>query len=229
MLCRLAAIATLACGAVAHANEVDCGSLDNAYGPYDYTNADHRANKIPIVDTNHFLPEIEALIRVPNGLGSIMNNLDYTLRAVPNHHRALASVALYSLRGMPQESYRTADCYFDRALRFKPDDGVVHGIYASYLQRKGKFAEAETEYREALRLLPQDNSEVRYNLGLLYSDPKFTDAKKLEQAKQYAIEAYTLGYPLRGLRNRLARAGKWTAADDTKVFKSADTATATPR
>src|SRR4249919_1218189 len=118
--CALLLGIVLATTGIAHASEIDCGSLENAYGPYDYTNAYDRANKIPIVEGAHFQPEVEALIRSPT-VGTLMGALDYTLRAVPNHHRALAAVARYALGGGSREKFYSAECYFDRAMRFKPD------------------------------------------------------------------------------------------------------------
>ncbi len=67
-------LACLISAPAAFAGELDCGSLENAYGPYDYTNPDHRANKIPIVEGAHFQPEIEALLRSPTGLGTVIGN-----------------------------------------------------------------------------------------------------------------------------------------------------------
>lgn len=220
ILCRFLCLAMLA-GTPAFADEAECGSLQNAYGPFDYTNAEHRADKIPIVDVNHFQPEIEALIGSPGGLGTIMGALDYTLRAVPNHHRALATLAQYTLRGGSRENFRSTECYFDRAMRFKPDDGMVYLTFGGYLSRKHEYAQAEKQYATALALLP-DSSEGHYNLGLLY-----LETGRPEKAKEEALLAYQLGYPLRGLRNRLARAGAWSERDDAAVFRKAEAATTT--
>jgi Tfp pilus assembly protein PilF len=194
---------------VASAGEIDCGALENAYGPYDYTNPDHRKNKIPIVEGAHFYHEVESLTSAT--LGSVYGNLDYTLRAVPNHHRALMAVARYQLQGGDTTGFRSAECYFDRAMRFKPDDGTVYLVYGIYLAKKKDFKGAEEAYLRATELLPE-SPEPTYNLGLLY-----VDTAQLDKAKERAIKAYSLGYPLDGLRNKLKRLGKWDTKDDAAV------------
>src|SRR5882672_10328606 len=64
-----------------------CGALPNAYGPFDYR-IEH--DKLAIVEAYHFTSQVELLIRGQSGaLGA---DLDYTLRAAPNHHRALVAM-----------------------------------------------------------------------------------------------------------------------------------------
>jgi len=227
-LAALAATAILQLGAglrPAHADEAECGSLRNAYGPFDYRSEDNRKNKIPIVEGAHFQPEVEAL-----QLGGpiyftpydLIGGLDYTLRAIPNHHRALASLARYALRGWKTEPFRTPECYFDRAIRFQPEDGDVRLIFGSYLHRKKNYKAAEEQYAAARELMP-DSVELSYNLGLLY-----VDTGELSKAKTEAIRAYALGYPLPGLKDKLKRARSWTEADEEAVvqFRKAATETA---
>jgi hypothetical protein len=44
----------------AHAlSEMECGSLRNSYGPYDYTNPRHVAENLPIVEVAHFNANVE--------------------------------------------------------------------------------------------------------------------------------------------------------------------------
>src|SRR4051794_345698 len=118
----LAAAVALGAGVPAHSqyfNDEDCGALKNAYGPFDYRTGQAQ---LAVVDSNHFTPEVENLKRGENA--TIGGDLDYTLRASPNHHRALMSLTNYAVRmnttkapNMP----RSVDCYFDRARRFAPD------------------------------------------------------------------------------------------------------------
>lgn len=182
---------------------MDCGALRNHYGPFDYTNADHYANNLPVVERRHFTLEVEALVR--GETGSIELDLNYTLRTFPNHHRALYAVAKLQLRSgfRRMRDYLTADCYFDRAMRFKPDDAKVRMLYGLYLHKKGNFDEAMLRYKEALVAVP-DDIELHYNIGLLYCDLKDYPA-----AIPHAQTAYAAGYPLPGLRNRLIKAGAW--------------------
>ena len=187
---------------IAQALPLDCGNLNNAYGPFDYTNGEHFIEKLPIVEEGHFNSDVETLT---SGLsGTIMGDLDYTLRAFPNHHRALNAMGKYKLQKKQDiEEYLSAECYFARAIAFKPEDGVVYQIYAIYLHKSGKVAEAEKQYFTALRFQPE-SSEIHYNLGLLYYDKS-----NYQLALDHAQKAYALNYPLEGLKRLLIRKGVW--------------------
>ena len=185
-----------------------CGSLENAYGPYDYTNPDDFAKKLPIVEHAHFTSSVENLIR--GHKGTIESDLDYTLRAFPNHHRALYAMALFQLRTPynPRSGYYSIECYFQRATQFKPGDGTVRMLNGIYLHKKGAKKEALAKYQEALKIMP-DSPDLNYNFGLLYFDEKNYDL-----AAAYAKKAYARGYPLPGLKNNLGRIGLWQEASD---------------
>lgn len=195
---------------VTMAGELDCGSLENAYGPYDYTNAQHRAEKIPIVEVGHFNDDVRTLRKGQSGTDPL-GDLDYTLRAVPNHHAALDAVARYFINGGTAGRYRTAECYFDRAIRFKPDDGTTYLIYGVYLHRKKQLAPAEQQYLRALELLGE-SADAHYDIALLY-----VDMGQWEKAKTHALKAYEFAHPLQGLKRRLREHGLWSAADDQAV------------
>ena len=105
-----------------------CGGLANGYGPFDYRI--ERNGRLPIVDGAHFTPQVEFLIKGDRGY--LGQDLDYTLRASPNHHRALASVANWGVRtkgAQPPTLPRPVECYFDRAFRFQPDDTVPRLLF----------------------------------------------------------------------------------------------------
>lgn len=187
----------------------NCGSLQNAYGPYDYSNASDRANKLPIVEQFHFDAGIEQLkghLTKAGGVPQLGSDIDYTLRAFPNHHRALWAMVRYNLEKseLTQTPMRyTVDCYFDRAMRFKPEDPVVHMIYGMYLQKVHRNDESAARYEEALDMSP-DSAEAHYNYGLL-----LVEMGKFDEALVHAKRAYELGHPLPGLRNKLEAAGHW--------------------
>jgi Flp pilus assembly protein TadD len=185
------------------ADSMSCGDLSNAYGPYDYADPLDKAQRLTIVENYHFTPEVETLRAGKSG--SLASDIDYTLRAFPNHHRALWSVAQLELRNKgPLREFRSAECYFDRALRWRPNDPMVHTVYAIFLSRRGDTKGALARYKEALSLAP-DNAEVNYNAGLLYFE-----LNDLESARKHAKIAYDLGYPLPGLKNKLKQKNMWT-------------------
>ncbi|WP_147302619.1 tetratricopeptide repeat protein [Thalassotalea euphylliae] len=172
--------------------------LQNAYGPWDFTNPAH-SSKLPIVLGAHFTSNVEKL--KSGQTGKLIADIDYTLRAIPNYHRALYAMAKHqriekmAFRNI--DKYYTADCYFKRALYFQPNDAISHMIYAIHLQQTQRLEEAKEHYRVALTLLPE-NPEINYNAGLLYV--KLGD---LVKARQHAEVAYQQGYPLQGLAKQI--------------------------
>jgi hypothetical protein len=120
----------------AEVNDFVCGSLENAYGPFDY-----RTDKkqLPVVDHFHFRPQVENLVK--GTTGSVGADIDYTLRAFPNHHRALMAMVRLGDKARtdkPAGASHSVECYLQRAARFRADDGMVSMIYATYLAKKGR-------------------------------------------------------------------------------------------
>ena len=102
-----------------------CGNpFVNAYGPYDYRT--NQGPQLKIVEDYHFTPEVEGLIRGVSG--ALAGEIDYTLRAFPNHHRALAAMMNLSAK-MKSNTLKganwTVECYFTRALAFRNDDQIA--------------------------------------------------------------------------------------------------------
>ena len=186
------------------ADEATCGTLRNAVGPFDFRTPN--VDMLRTVEDYHFTLEVESLKK--GATGQVGGDIDYVLRAFPNHPRALAAmVALRFKSGTdrPLGAKWPVPCYFERAVRFVPDDGRVRTIYGVYLLRLDRPAEAIEEFKSAATL-GEDGVNLHYNAGLAYFD--IGDyALSLEHAKK----AYALGLTLPGLRNKLEKAGKWTA------------------
>lgn len=194
--------AALALPSLAGAEEY-CGPLfDRHYGPFDYRT---ERSQLEVVEYAHFTQSVEA--GIAGNTDYLGGDLSYTLRASPNHHRALTTLARIALRDktpkIPHMKW-PVECYFLRAERYTPDDPFVYSIYASWLYGTGKLDKALTKYKQAVELDPA-NAANNYNIGLVY-------LKKgdFENAKMHAHKAYSLGYPLPGLKNQLIKAGKWT-------------------
>lgn len=203
MIRRILPVAALFMTTIACAQAIDeCGSLQNAYGPYDYTSLEQRRSKLPIVESGHFNSDVENLIRGQSG--KIYEDLEYTLRAFPNHPRALWAMSRLHLREGTKRlagGLYTIECWFDRAIRMNADDSTVRYIFGMYSHKSGNFEEAAANYLRALSL-DDGYAEVHYNLGLLY-----LETGQIELAKEQAIEAYRLGYPLPGLKRKLKESG----------------------
>ena len=180
-----------------------CGSLTNHYGPFDYRT--ERTGRLRIVEGAHFTPEVEAVIRGHTS-AYVGDDLSFTLRTSPNHHRALlAAVRLGERTKSPQPPHLefSIECYFDRAIRFQPDDTVVRSLYAQYLGKSGRAAEAAKQLQTATALA-KDNPLTHYNIGLVYFE-----LKDYDHALAQAHKAAELGYVRPELPDRLKQVGKW--------------------
>lgn len=187
----------------AYAQAFLCGDLKNHFGPFDYRSA--RPEDRNIVERAHFPPKVESL-RKGNTSITPGGDISYTLSVFPNHHRALMAMmklAKLEKKDKPRDSSYTVECWLDRAERFQPEDQMVKALYGIHLSEKRKKKEALAKLNEALELgAPSPN--IDYNIGLI-----FFDLGEFEKSLQSAHRAYTGGFSLPGLRNKLTRAGKW--------------------
>lgn len=139
-------------------------------------------------------------------------DLDFVLKRFPNHPVALMKV---SDLAMKMQDASIAMKYFERALSLYPQYPDTHIIYGVFLQKMGKTDEAIEKYKKALQINP-NMSEAHYNLGLAYFEKK-----KYALARKHAIQAYQLGYPLPGLRNKLKRVKAWREDAMSETSKEA--------
>lgn len=202
ILCVFVAMSALA-GPLQAANY--CGELvfgHGAYGPFDYRKRSE--GHLDVVEQAHFKPDVESGSRsIANWVG---DDLSYTLLAIPNHHRALGTLVKIAVGAKTLHIAHMkypVECYFNRAIRYVPDDGMVRAIYADYLFRVKQPEKALEMLKQAIDLEPE-NAAINYNLGLMYM--KKSD---YQQAAIYAHKAYGLGFPLPGLKKMLVEAGKW--------------------
>lgn len=190
---------------------VDCYGGKGGYGPFDYIT---ERREIKIVEDYHFTPKTEHLNDTASRLDG---DLNYTLRAIPNHHRALWARSRFYLQKRGRSNHLTLmaeeqsqqgnpppECYFQRAKAFNPNDAMVPTIFGIYLHKLGKLQAALTEYQQAEEKLP-NHAELIYNMGLLYFD-----MEDVGKAHEYADRARELGYPLDGLHKKISstEAGK---------------------
>lgn len=200
-LCVLACFVFYGSAAQADVDEFSCGALQNAYGPYDYRSD---KDKLGVVESFHFTPEVATLTRGKSG--HIGGDLDYTLRAFPNHPRALMAMVQLAEREKKAKVFGaqfSVECYFHRAIRFRADDPTAKMIYANYLVKNGRSKDALKQINDAASL-SNSNTSLDYNIGLVY-----LELKEYDKALVYAHKAYLAGFPLPGLRDRLKRVGKW--------------------
>ena len=193
----------LPAGAATSAAGPDCAPYVPHKPGGDYTNADDREG-LTVVEQYHFTPSVEGLTK--GASGPLGGDIGYTLDRFPNHHRALAAMTRLALRDKnrkPHGARYTIDCYFERAVQFRPKDAKVRSLFGSYLLALGQ-AEAALEQLEQAATLEPENPTAHYNLGLLYLKKKDYD-----KARASAAKAYGMGFPLPGLKNKLVAAGQW--------------------
>jgi tetratricopeptide (TPR) repeat protein len=181
----------------------DCPPFNNTVTGGDYTNPEHRS-RLDVVERFHFTPQVERLERGQSGY--IGGDIGYTLEHFANHHRALSSLSRLALReksSRPKGAKYSIECYFERAIRYRPDDARVRAIFGGYLLALGQQDAALVQLEEAARLEP-GNATNQYNLGLVY-----VRKQDYAKARDAARLAYQLGFPLPGLKNKLVAAGQW--------------------
>ena len=181
-----------------------CGDPSrNHFGPWDYRTA--RKEDLRIVEEAHFTPRIEQL-QALHGARVLSADMSYTLDVFPNHHRALMAITRLAERDgtdKPQMSNHTIDCWYDRAVRFRPDDTVVRVLYAQYLGKRKLTDQANDQLNVAVTHA-KDNPFSHYNIGVMYFQ-----LGNHERALQQAHKAIALGMTRPELPDMLKREGKW--------------------
>ena len=194
------------------------------FGPFDYYDLKNTpSNALPLVESGHFGPKTQDLARQKNWC-FYWGDLDYTLRAFPNHPGALVAMADFlrehqSCAKPPAEKRsavdlakelesgtwqeKDADYYFRQALKFRPQYAATRVLYARYLQTERRRDKALNTLLEAEKLDPQ-SADVHYYLGLYYLEKGDN-----EKAKLHGEKAYRFGQSLPDLRDKLTKAGLW--------------------
>lgn len=182
---------------------IDCGNpFVNAYGPFDYRTATPEQKKL--VESIHFTQGVETLRS--GATGKVASDLDYTLRAFPNHPRALTAMVRLAARDrtpVPAGAQWPMECYLERAVQFAPDDMAVRQIRGTYYATVGRNEDAVRDLQAVVEKHP-DNATAHYNLGLAHFALKQYDAAVAD-----ARRAAALGLQLEGLKKKLKAAGKW--------------------
>lgn len=200
-----------ACNGFAQTSVCDI-QLGGGYGPFDYQDPENKVptpadpmGRIKRVENVHFRPETEFL-QVRN-VERLASDIQYTLNIFPNNFRALISLSRLELklggRLPPNSNGKSAECRFNYAFDFKPDDPYVlmaYGIH-NHLRKQNKEALQAYKQAEALGL---DATQFNYNFGLLYFD-----LGDYDNALLYAKKAYDAGFQLPGLKSKLQSIGKW--------------------
>lgn len=192
-------------GQILSGEDSSCGPLrpPGQYGPYDFRSD---RDKLPVVVNNHFSPLVEQLIR--GQTSTLGADIAFTLRAIPNHPNALMSMMLLGEKEKttnPRGSGYSVECWFERAIRFRPDDNVVRMIYTSFLTKNKRKPEAMQQL-DVVLTTAKDGAFTHNNVGLLYFD-----LGEYQKALDQAHKAIKLGLNRPELRDQLLSVGKWSA------------------
>ena len=202
-----------------------CGALDaGAIEPRDYfetsnnTNATAASRKtLAEVEARLFPPAVASLNlqRVP--ITTLTNSVDQLLRLYPNHPRGLWAISslearlgtLPKTRNAWQIPSFTADCFFERAFRFKDSDADLWVVLGMHLHGKQRLDAAAKAYAQAASL-GATTGTYHYNHALLLAD-----LKRWDDATREAQLAYNAQYLPPGLEKKFKAAGKTLIIDTT--------------
>ena len=182
-----------------------CLGKGQGYGPYDYTKRNDLTSELHLVESAHFKPGVEMLREGTSTKDATYADLDYTLRAFPNHHRALNTLIRFLRTNVDyrKTSLSPPECYFLRATNFAPKDAITHMLYGNFLHRLKEYELALQAYKTAEKYSPS-NIQLAYNIGLLHFD-----MQNFKEAKKYALKAYNKNFPFQGLKNKLKKVDFW--------------------
>lgn len=183
-----------------------------AFGPEDYRGHRQKA----LVEDFHFTADVENLRRGKSG--TVGSDIAYTLSVFPNHPRALIAADRYAQKEkavIPEGLKYTPECYYERALQFRPDDHPVRLLYALLLLRN-KQTELALQHASYVETNSLDNPFTQHNVGLIY-----LDMGQIDKAVEAARRAYELGAPQPLLRERLQAMGRWPEPTATPPGASA--------
>ncbi len=186
---------------------IACDGGAQGYGPYDYTKRSTLQTELTLVESAHFTPAVENLIKGNSSGANPDGDIRYTLKAWPNHPRALLTSIRLQLNIKNKLTKFTQnippECYLQRAIRFSPNDTAIYTLYGYYLHKLGKLEVSSKYYEKSLSLNP-DDSKAAYSYSLL-----LIDMKRLDDALKYAKIAYTQLNTPKSLKQKLIKLGAW--------------------
>ena len=127
----------------------------------------------------------------------------FVFNRMPKEHPMYAEVATQlGLTIRERKDNNGAMRYFDEAISTHPDYPGAYQAKALVYRDLKKYGDARDVLLQGNQATDGKSPDIQYFLGLV-----LIDLKDYGTAREYAIKAYGLGYPLPGLRDKLARAG----------------------
>jgi tetratricopeptide (TPR) repeat protein len=139
-------------------------------------------------------------------LGRAKAESGYTLRnttsASPLYSNVLTNLARVA---QAEGNVPGAEGFFDQALQAKPGDAQTYVAMAILYRDTKRLPKAREILEKGLTATEGKAVEIHYTLGLICFDLKDSSC-----AVEHARVAYDAGYPLPGLKDKLAKGGLWT-------------------
>ncbi len=179
------------------------GGHSGQFGPFDYRDPANRigpSSPLHVVEIYHFTTGVATLTKGESS--SVTGDLSYTLRAFPNHHRALQSLAdlgIQAKRINVGDLPYSIPCFFIRAKNYSPTDGMVDAVYAYYLANMNQKDLARIEADLAIKKA-DNNPRIYYDSGLAYYY-----IGEFKKAKECSEMAKKLGSTAVGLDTLLSK------------------------
>ncbi len=133
-------------------------------------------------------------------------DLSYFTARIPPDSPVMAK-ALYSLaqayNGLGDKA--SAINTLNQAVQEHPEVAASHIALALYLRDNKDLPGALKALEYGVQVAGEHSAELNYDLALV-----LIESNQSQEAVKYAHKAYDLGYPLPGLRNKLAHLGLWT-------------------
>lgn len=196
----------------------DCMKMGWKRGkPFNYYAAETRQSTgtfqgglLYLVESAHFTRKVRRLQE--GNTDTQPGDLLFVLGSIPNHPAALDAYARYEYLWETSKSFKAnkdtaeprydAGCFFAKADMVFPGNASTSLTWGIYHFRRGEHQKALEKFLKANKLEP-NSAEILYNTGLAYAE-----VKDLDNAKKFAAKAYALGYPLPGLKYKIAELEK---------------------
>jgi tetratricopeptide (TPR) repeat protein len=132
-----------------------------------------------------------------------IEEFNFTQARVPETHPMFAEMAarkglIYGELGESEQAMRN----FDAAIASCADCSIGYEAKATFYRTGGQLEDARRTLERGNDAMGGQSSEIHYQLGLV-----LVELKDFNTAQEHARRAYELGYPLPGLRDRLAKVG----------------------
>ena len=136
-------------------------------------------------------------------LNSAVQQHEFSLKTCPKSNRQF-SVALTHMGMVYTETreYAKAERMFEDAIELHPDYDGAYIAKGIMLKRAGKREQSLAALQAGSTATQGSSPELEYALGLAYFD-----SNQFENAREHARKAYSLGYPLPNLKDKLAKVG----------------------